>query len=215
LRRSFICIALSVLLGGRAFFGDGARTDAAPLSRADTPQRRAAGAAFKRGKQLYASGDYTAALAAFQEGYDAYPLRGFLVNVGQCQRKLGHLKEAEAAFMSVLDGQIASALRNEVEEALAEVRAAEREIAAAAPPTPEPVAPEAPPPAVVEPESSPALVIAAAPPAREHRRVKAWGWALIGISIGVVAAGAAVGVVFGIKHSAPSASLGVIDTRSQ
>jgi hypothetical protein len=221
LRSNVICIALGVLLGGGALFGS-SRVDAAPAGHEDTPERRAAAAAFKRGKQLYASGDYAPALKAFQEGYAAYPLRGFLVNIGQCHRKLGHLKDAETTFLTVLDGQLAPALRAEVEEALAEVRAAEREVTAATPtPPPVVVAPApappvaAPPPAIVAPtpEQHPVLVIATAPPTHETRKMKGWGWALVGIGVGAVAAGVAVGVVFGIKRNEPSASLGVIDTR--
>jgi hypothetical protein len=204
LRTALICFALGVLCGLTS-----SPASAAPRQNA-SPQKRAAAASFRHGKALYADGDYAGALAAFQAGYDAYPLQGFLVNIGQCQRRLGHLAEAEAAFRHYLDSDEAPAsLRMEVQDALDEVVAAERK---AAPP---PVVVEPPPPVVVvapPPPEPPPVIVATAPP--EHPKTKRWKWALLGVGLGVVAAGAAVGIVFGLRRAEPSASLGVIDARN-
>jgi hypothetical protein len=191
--------------------------------------KHAAAAHFQKGSQLYADGQWADALAEFQAGYDAYPLRGFLVNIGQCYRKLERLDEAADAWRRFLDSHPADArLRGEVEDALAEVESerAKRapDTAPAAPSEPAPaVAVEPPPPAALPltppappspsmAETSPALVAAAPPPQTKKRRK--WVWAVIGVAAASVAA-AAVGVgVYEWQLSTPrSGSLGLIDGR--
>jgi tetratricopeptide (TPR) repeat protein len=94
---------------------------AAP-ARARAGDKRAASAHFQKGRALFESASYSAALEEFNAGYEAYPLAGFLVNIGQCQRKLDHLDEAAASFSKFLDSDVADAkLRAEVQEALAEI----------------------------------------------------------------------------------------------
>jgi tetratricopeptide (TPR) repeat protein len=84
--------------------------------------KRAASAHFQRGRALFDGGSWSAALDEFNAGYDAYPLPGFLVNIGQCQRKLERLDEAAASFQKFLDSGTGDArLRTEVEEALREI----------------------------------------------------------------------------------------------
>ncbi len=46
----------------------------------------------------YRAGRYAEALAKYQAGYAAVPLPGFLVNIAQCQRRLGDLKTARATY---------------------------------------------------------------------------------------------------------------------
>jgi tetratricopeptide (TPR) repeat protein len=191
---------------------------AAPRRASDSPERKLAAAEFKRGKQLYADGDYEGALQAFQAGYDTYPLRGFLVNIGQCQRKLGHLKEAITAYEQYLDGtDVPASLRAEVEEALAEVKnaRAEAEPAPPAPPAPPAVAPQpdkAPPPANGATLASDAEVKKAPP---EKKKSRAWVWALVGVGAAAVVGGVTAGVILGTRASSPSGgSLGLIDGRT-
>lgn len=115
-----IAIAVAVLLA------------AAP---ADAHDKRQAASQFQKGRALFAAGDWAGALDAFEAGYDAYPLPGFLVNIGQCQRKLDHPDEAAVSFQKFLDSDGADPrLRAEVQEALAEINAdkARREAAIAA-----------------------------------------------------------------------------------
>src|SRR5258706_5328414 len=77
---------------------------ALPVAAAPPSGRKAEAAAhFQRGRTLYAQGSYADALAAFQSGFEALPLRGFLVNIGQCQRRLGRLDDAAASYAKFLD----------------------------------------------------------------------------------------------------------------
>ncbi|MDB4969741.1 MAG: Tetratricopeptide repeat domain protein [Myxococcales bacterium] len=94
---------------------------AAPVYAGD---KRAAAAHFQRGRALFESNSYAAALDEFTAGYDAYPLPGFLVNIGQCQRKLDRIDDAAASFAKFLDSDVADPrLRSEVQEALSEISA--------------------------------------------------------------------------------------------
>src|SRR2546421_965577 len=87
--------------------------------------KRLASAHFQQGSQLYADGRWAEALVEFEAGYDAYPLRGFLVNIGQCYRKLERLDEAADAWRRFLATHPSDVrLRDEVTDALAEVESA-------------------------------------------------------------------------------------------
>jgi tetratricopeptide (TPR) repeat protein len=188
--------------------------------------RHAASAHFQQGSALYADGRWSDALAEFQAGYDAYPLRGFLVNIGQCYRKLERLDEAADAWRRFLATRPAdSKLRSEVEEALAEVETARaqaadvKKSAEAAAPVPPPAAPTpvaelAPTPPSSDPPTDNLLLRTAAPP--EHKKKsRAWVWAVVGVAAASVAAAAVtVGVVEWQATSGPrGGSLGLIDGR--
>jgi tetratricopeptide (TPR) repeat protein len=58
---------------------------------------------FKRGQELLKVGDYRAAAKAFEAGYAAAPRVGFLLNIGNCYRKLGELSKARAYYWRFLD----------------------------------------------------------------------------------------------------------------
>ena len=53
---------------------------------------------FQAGETHFKAGAFDAALAEYQAGYDAKPLPGFLINIAQCQRRLGDLKAARATY---------------------------------------------------------------------------------------------------------------------
>jgi tetratricopeptide (TPR) repeat protein len=53
---------------------------------------------FAEAELSYRGGHYAEALAKYQAGYAATPLPGFLVNIAQCQRRLGDLKTARATY---------------------------------------------------------------------------------------------------------------------
>ncbi len=53
---------------------------------------------FDEAEASYRAGRYADALAKYQAGYAAMPLPGFLVNIAQCQRRLGDLKTARATY---------------------------------------------------------------------------------------------------------------------
>ena len=53
---------------------------------------------FQAAETHFKAGAFDAALAEYQAGYDAKPLPGFLINIAQCQRRLGDLKAARATY---------------------------------------------------------------------------------------------------------------------
>jgi hypothetical protein len=53
---------------------------------------------FQAAEAQFKAGAFDAALAEYQAGYDAKPLPGFLINIAQCQRRLGDLKTARATY---------------------------------------------------------------------------------------------------------------------
>lgn len=88
---------------------------------------------FKKGEADYAAGNYADALTAYQAGYEAQPLPGFLVNIAQCQRRLGDLSRARATYQKFVmvapDSPLVPEVRKLVEDLdrlLAEAEAAER-----------------------------------------------------------------------------------------
>jgi tetratricopeptide (TPR) repeat protein len=191
-------ILLVALLGGVAFGAD----------------RRAAAQHFQHGSQLYADGKWSEALAEFEAGYEAYPLRGFLVNIGQCYRKLERLEEAADAWRHYLQTHPNDArLREEVGDALAEVEAAIRARAPAPAPPVETVVPP-PPEAPAQRAEVPALALTETPKPVEHKKSRAWVWAIVGVALaGAAAAAVTVGVVE-YQNSTPHAgSLGLLDGR--
>ena len=65
---------------------------------APNPAEREARRHFAEAELSYRAGRYAEALAQYQAGYSAVPLPGFLVNIAQCQRRLGDLKTARATY---------------------------------------------------------------------------------------------------------------------
>lgn len=58
---------------------------------------------FKRGQDLLRANDYRAAARAFEAGYAVAPRVGFLLNIGNCYRKLGELGKAREHYWRFLD----------------------------------------------------------------------------------------------------------------
>jgi tetratricopeptide (TPR) repeat protein len=58
---------------------------------------------FKRGQDLLKANDFRAAAHAFEAGYAAAPRVGFLLNIGNCYRKLGELGKAREYYWRFLD----------------------------------------------------------------------------------------------------------------
>jgi tetratricopeptide (TPR) repeat protein len=71
---------------------------AATVSAAPNAAEREARHRFDEAEASYRAGRYADALAKYQAGYAAMPLPGFLVNIAQCQRRLGDLKTARATY---------------------------------------------------------------------------------------------------------------------
>jgi tetratricopeptide (TPR) repeat protein len=204
---------------------------AAPAA-ARAGDKRAASAHFQKGRALFESSSYSAALEEFNAGYEAYPLAGFLVNIGQCQRKLDHLDEAAAAFGKFLDSDVADPkLRAEVQEALSEI-STERERRVAAEVEARRQRDEAERRHPVEEEARqqhadlrvreaarPAFVAAStagAPLAVEEHPQKSrkWVWAVVGVlAVGAAASVVAVAVIETQPQAARAGSLGLLDGR--
>jgi hypothetical protein len=73
----------------------------APTARAAAPEADAEAVArqhYQRGELHYSASHFVEALAEYQAGYDAVPLPGFLVNIAQCQRRLGDLGRARVTY---------------------------------------------------------------------------------------------------------------------
>jgi hypothetical protein len=183
--------------------------------------KRAAAGHFQRGRALFEAGSFATALDEFNAGYEAYPLPGFLVNIGQCLRKLDRLDEASDAFQRFLGAGGDPRLRAEVQEAISEIaeeRARRAPPAVVATPAPPPSAPARldltpPPPSVTAPSltATTTLTASAPPPKKKSRK---WVWAVVGV-VGAAAVGAAVGVaVLETQPQQPRpGSLGVLDAR--
>jgi iron complex outermembrane recepter protein len=183
---------------------------------AQARDRRAASAHFQQGSALYADGRWSDALAEFQAGYEAYPLRGFLVNIGQCYRKLERFDDAADAWRRFLASHPSDAqLRAEVEEALAEVeRAREAETPKETTPPPVETAPVVETHVSVVPPPVEQVDLTPPPPPVARKKSRAWVWALVGVAAaGVAAAAVTVGVVESQNSGPRSGSLGLIDGR--
>jgi hypothetical protein len=174
----------------------GGRPAVAAPSEAERQARRS----FKVAEEHFRAGMFAEALTEYQAGYDAFPLPGFLINIAQCQRRLGDLRKARASYQKFI--MVApdsphvpevTALIAELDKLIAELGPADEAERARSEPPP------APPPALhaaaQSPEPAAALVSAppaAAEPAPSHRR-RWWLWGVVGVA--VVGAGATVAVL--------------------
>jgi tetratricopeptide (TPR) repeat protein len=149
---------------------------------------------YTAGKTLYELGNYTDAVRELLVGYALVPKPQFLLNIGQCYRKLGDLPKAREMYAKFLaDAPRDVRERPQVEALVAELDkqiAAERAAAAATVPPPHllDLPPEPP-----KPPLAPAVT--APPPTAKAKRRPYWAIpvALIG------AAGLGVGLYFALR----------------
>lgn len=87
--RISLCLALLMWAGGA-----GAAKDLA---------EEKARAELKKAQQAYDLGEFEPALRAFSEAYRLKPLPGFLFNLGQCHRQLGHYDRASFFYRRFLE----------------------------------------------------------------------------------------------------------------
>jgi tetratricopeptide (TPR) repeat protein len=213
--RSLLALVVAVAMAAPAHAGD----------------KRAAAAHFQKGRTLFDAASWAAALEEFSAGYDAYPLPGFLVNIGQCQRKLDRLDDAAASFQRFLDSDVADPkLRAEVQEALSEISterdrrlAAEiegrrqrdeaernhpleeqsRTVRLAAPASTHPAV------AAAMTTQEPAASVSSQP-----KKSKKWVWAVVSVlAVGAAASAITVGVIESQPQPAHAGSLGLLDGR--
>jgi tetratricopeptide (TPR) repeat protein len=182
---------------------------AEPRSGAETEARRR----FDQAEIDYRAGHYAEALLKYQAGYAAKPLPGFLINIAQCQRRLGDLKTARATYREFVLVAPDSRLVPEVQALIRQLDAVIADLASGgsgdstadlggggdvhttelgAPPVLRPTLP---------PQESDALIATgpapetAAPARRSHARWWIWG--------GVAAAAIAAGIVGGLALTSP------------
>src|SRR5262252_10430030 len=175
---------------------------AAHAAAAPSEKEREARAHFQAGEARFKAGDFEQALTEYQAGYDAKPLPGFLVNIAQCQRRLGDLKTARATYqkfvlvapdsplvpqvksmMAEIDGLLASTDKSKPAPPPEEDAKPEPEVAA----LPAAKEPETPAPALVKPERATEDEPApATEPEKKSHRWWLWG------ALGAVVVGGAV-----------------------
>ena len=170
------------------------------VAAAPSEKEREARAHFQAGEARFKAGAFDEALAEYQAGYDAKPLPGFLVNIAQCQRRLGDLKAARVTYQKFILVAPDSPLVPQVRSMIAEIDGLLANSEASKPADepakeedkPEPVVPPAP---KVEPTATAPVLIETAPapaPAAERSSHRWWLWAAIGA---VVVGGAATAYV--------------------
>src|SRR6185436_9665638 len=76
--------------------------DPVPPASVSSEARERAREAFERGRQLYRLTQYAEALPYFVEAFKLIEEPGFIYNIAQCQRQLGHDDEAVKAYESYL-----------------------------------------------------------------------------------------------------------------
>lgn len=177
---------------------------------ADSESNRVARRYFQSAEAHFHAGRFGEALTDYQAGYDAEPLPGFLVNIAQCQRRLGELKKARATYQTFLLvapdsplGPDVKALIAEIDQALLEQNDAQSLGATAEINSPielRPSARGAPPPGAAEAQVSAAVLVAMPEPSGDrstepkmhpasHTRWLLWG------TLAAVVVGGALAVV--------------------
>ena len=94
---------------------------ASPVGAATAEAERKARAHFQAGEARFKAGAFDDALAEYQAGDDVLPLPGFLINVAQCQRRLGDLKTARATYQKFVLVAPDSPLLPQVRSMIAEI----------------------------------------------------------------------------------------------
>jgi tetratricopeptide (TPR) repeat protein len=186
-RLRHIAVAVAVLLCAAA--AQAQNED--PIARARTH--------FEAGRALYQLGNFTAALREFAAGYQLVPKPQFLLNLGQCYRKLDDLQNAREMYQRYLhDAPATDPERPQAQQILAEIDqqlAADQKAVSETPP----VASAAPATSAVAP--APTTLTASAPPPR-----RSWikrNWWIIPVGAVVVGVGVGLGVYYGTRTADP------------
>jgi tetratricopeptide (TPR) repeat protein len=176
---------------------------AAP-ARAETPPanveaKRAAQEHLDRGNELFTQDRFADALGEFEAAFALFPSPKLHLNLGQCERALGHDAAAAEHFRKFLEEapDVSPALRAETERHLEEARRA----AEASKPSPPPAPKLAAPPPVV---AAPLIAPAAEERSASKPLVKRW-WFWAGV--GVLAAGAALSTYLIARAPDPACNL--------
>jgi len=146
---------------------------------------------YAAGKALYGLGNYSDALRELLVGYSLVPKPQFLLNIGQCYRRLDDPAKARAMYKKFLDtAPPDDPDRGQVEELIGQLdrQIAEREASAAKP--------------------APPATTLVATPAEKPKRVRAWMWA-VPVTV-VAAAGLSIGLYFVLRPPSCAASYGCV-----
>jgi tetratricopeptide (TPR) repeat protein len=192
-------------------------TTVASAKPADDPRTVEAKQHYQSGLAHYNLQEFKAAIEEFEAAYRLIPDPVFLYNLGQAHRLSDNPERALYFYRAYLHTNPTASNRREVEGRVASLEKVLADRKSATPPeqtlTPPPVpSPEKPAePKVeprVEPKVEPAPVVASAPPEKHAKPIykKWWLWTLVG----VVAAGAAVGIAVGVtSQSGPTFNAGL------
>jgi tetratricopeptide (TPR) repeat protein len=101
-------VALVVLGAGRA---------QAATPEAEQEARRV----FERAEEHFNAGLFAEALVEYRAGYELLPLPGFLINIAQCQRRMGDLAQARATYAKFIMVAPDSPYVDEVKALIAEL----------------------------------------------------------------------------------------------
>ena len=169
--------------------------------------RNKAREAYQSARQHYNLGEFAEALKDFKEAYRNYEDPSFLFNIGQCERQLGHKQEAVRAYRAYLRNAGEVPNRDEVTKIVAMLdKAIADEASARRQPSQETLPPTGETNRALEPQPQATTLTASAPPPAAKTPVykKWWLWT----AVGVVAAGAAVGLGVGLTRTpaAPTAN---------
>ena len=173
------------------------RSGAAATPGAEREARRA----FQSAEVHFRAGLFAEALAEYQAGYAASPLPGFLINIAQCQRRLGDLSKARATYQKFVlvapDSPLVpevQALIGELDKLLADLGESATDAGGGAESRSDGSPGSSPVPAAI-PAAVPAVAISAAPAvppaeARASPRRRWWIWGAVGAAVvgGTVAA---------------------------
>jgi tetratricopeptide (TPR) repeat protein len=195
LARSLWALALALLL-----IGTSPSALAAEASASEQQARRL----FESAEAHFKSGLFAEALAEYQSGYDIHPLPGFLINIAQCQRRLGKLSVARATYRKFIMVAPDSPFVPQVKALMAELDSLSQDLEgnetndakAIAPPQASDAAEarsEGAEPASAQVDTTAAVVMDTTPPttAAEPKKTRWWLWGLIGAA----AAGAVTTIV--------------------
>ncbi|MGZ3425442.1 MAG: tetratricopeptide repeat protein [Polyangia bacterium] len=158
---------------------------------------------FEAGRALYQLGNFNEALREFAAGYQLVPKPQFLLNLGQCYRKLDELASAREMYQRYLhDAPATDPERQQAQQILAEIeqQIADQRAASAPPPVPPPPVVSAPPATSAKPSAATALTASAPPPKRSWIKRNWW---ILPVGAVVVGVGVGLGVYYGTRTADP------------
>jgi tetratricopeptide (TPR) repeat protein len=165
---------------------------------------------YDRGTEHYNLMEYKQALESFKSAYHLRHDPTFLFNIAQCHRQLGAFSEAAGFYRAFLRESSDLKNREQVEKLIAEMdRAAEDQRARQHLEPSGTSAPKATDTHATTPTTTNRPELTASAPTRQRPLVKRpWFWATVVGGAAVVAAGVALGVVYGSQSKDPVATVG-------